>query len=117
MDFDPTVDCICQQRSRYDGARRPSRNRVRQRVMEVQVRNNFRCRFWVELGLASIASLLALITPIFPAWLELVSAWDPDRHDGSAEVLIVVGLFAVIVVTLALAAMECREHQLRHRHQ
>ena len=54
------------------------------------MRRNFRRRFWAELSLASFTGLLALVTPIFPDWIELVSGWDPDQHDGSVERLIVV---------------------------
>jgi hypothetical protein len=52
--------------------------------------------------------LLALITPIFPDWIEFVSGWDPDQHNGSVEWMIVVGLFVVTVVMVALAAIEWR---------
>jgi hypothetical protein len=65
-----------------------------------------------ELGLASITGLLALITPIFPDWIELVSGWDPDQHDGSVERLIVVGLFVVAATIFALAAVEWRRTPL-----
>jgi uncharacterized membrane protein len=72
------------------------------------MRSNFRHLFWIEIGLAAITGLLALITPIFPDWIEFVSGWDPDQHDGSVEWMIVVGLFVVTVVMVALAAMEWR---------
>jgi uncharacterized membrane protein len=72
------------------------------------MRRNFRRLFWVEVGLAAITGLLALITPIFPDWIELVSGWDPDQHDGSVERMIVVGLFVVTLAMLALAAIEWR---------
>ena len=72
------------------------------------MRSNVRRLFWVEIGLAAIAGLLALITPIFPDWIEFVSGWDPDQHDGSVERMIVVGLFVVTVVMVALAAIEWR---------
>jgi uncharacterized membrane protein len=72
------------------------------------MRSNFRPLFWIETGLAAIAGLLALITPIFPDWIEFVSGWDPDQHNGSVEWMIVVGLFVVTVVMVALAAIEWR---------
>jgi uncharacterized membrane protein len=72
------------------------------------MRRNFRRLFWVEIGLAAITGLLALITPIFPDWIEFVSGWDPDQHDGSVERMIVVGLFVVTIVMAALAAFEWR---------
>jgi uncharacterized membrane protein len=75
---------------------------------ELQMRRNFRPLFWVEVGLAAITGLLALITPIFPDWIEFVSGWDPDQHDGSVERMIVVGLFVVTIVMVAAAAIEWR---------
>jgi uncharacterized membrane protein len=72
------------------------------------MRGNLRRLFWVEIGLASIAGLLALITPIFPDWIEFLSGWDPDQHDGSVERMIVVGLFIVTIVMAVLAAIEWR---------
>jgi uncharacterized membrane protein len=72
------------------------------------MRRNFRRLFWVEVGLAAITGLLALITPIFPDWIELVSGWDPDQHDGSVERMIVVGLFVVTILMVAAAAIEWR---------
>ena len=69
------------------------------------MRSNFRPLFWIEIGLAAITGLLALITPIFPDWIEFVSGWDPDQHNGSVEWMIVVGLFVVTVVMVALAAI------------
>ena len=74
------------------------------------MRRNIRRLFWVETGLAAITGLLATITPIFPDWIELVSGWDPDHHDGSVEWLIIVGLFAVAVVLSAAAAIEWRRN-------
>lgn len=72
------------------------------------MRKNFRRLFWVEVALAAITGLLALITPIFPDWIEFVSGWDPDQHDGSVEWMIVVGLFVVTIVMVALATIEWR---------
>jgi hypothetical protein len=72
------------------------------------MRKNFRRLFWVEVALAAFTGLLALITPIFPDWIELVSGWDPDQHDGSVEWMIVVGLFVVTIVMVALATIEWR---------
>jgi hypothetical protein len=72
------------------------------------MRKNFRRLFWVEVALAAFTGLLALITPIFPDWIELVSGWDPDQHDGSVEWMIVVGLFVVTIVMVTLATIEWR---------
>ena len=72
------------------------------------MRRNLRLRFWIEIGLASLTGILALITPVFPDWIEVVSGWDPDQHDGSVERLIVFGLFLATVAIFAVAAFEWR---------
>ena len=72
------------------------------------MRSSFRPLFWIEIGLAALTGLLALVTPVFPDWIEFVSGWDPDQHDGSVERMIVVGLFIVTIVMAALAAIEWR---------
>jgi hypothetical protein len=72
------------------------------------MQRNFRRLFWVEISLATITCLLALITPVFPDWIEFVSGWDPDQHDGSVERAIVVRLFAITIAMVALAAIEWR---------
>ena len=73
------------------------------------MKKSFRSRFWVEVVLASVTGLLALVTLISPDWIELVSGWDPDQHDGSLEWLIVVGLFLVTATILALVVIEWRQ--------
>jgi hypothetical protein len=56
---------------------------------------SLRRRFLIEVIFASFTGVLALITPIFPDWIEVISGWDPDQHDGSVERLIVIALFLV----------------------
>jgi hypothetical protein len=72
------------------------------------LRKNVSWTFWVEIILASFTGLLGLITPFFPDWIEAVSGWDPDQHDGSVERMIVVGLCVVSIAVFSLAAVEWR---------
>ena len=72
------------------------------------MKRNFRIRFWVEAISASLAGLLALITLISSDWIEFVSGWDPDQHDGSAERLISAGACLVAAIIFALAVIEWR---------
>ena len=73
------------------------------------MKSNLRRRFWVEAGLASVAGILCLITPIWPDWIEIVSGWDPDQHDGSVEWMIALGLLIVALAIFAAAAGEWRK--------
>jgi len=72
------------------------------------VRKNLRRRFWFEIGSAVMTGSLAIITALLPDWIELVSGWGPDQHDGSLEQLLVAGLFLATIAVFALAAMEWR---------
>ena len=63
-------------------------------------------RFWIEATVGSVTGSLALITAIFPDWIELISGWDPDQHDGSVESLVVIALFAATAVIYGLALIE-----------
>jgi hypothetical protein len=41
-------------------------------------------------------------------WIEAISGWDPDRHDGSVEWLIALGLLAETLILLTVTAGEWR---------
>ncbi|CAB3801331.1 hypothetical protein LMG28688_05326 [Paraburkholderia caffeinitolerans] len=69
------------------------------------MRDGIRRLFWVEVGLATITGLLAIVTAIVPDWIEFVSGWDPDRGDGSVEWLVVAGL-GLVTIVLSVAAMK-----------
>ena len=72
------------------------------------MRKNLPRSFWVEIVLASFTGLLGLITPFFPDWIEAVSGFDPDQHDGSVERMIVLGLCVLSIAIFSLAAVEWR---------
>jgi hypothetical protein len=57
---------------------------------------------------ASTAGILSVITPIWPDWIEILSGWDPDQHDGTAEWMIALGLLVVALAMFAAAASEWR---------
>jgi hypothetical protein len=65
------------------------------------MKRSFRARFWIEFSAASITALLCIITPFWPDWIEAISGWDPDQHDGSVEWMIAGGL---LLITLAISA-------------
>jgi hypothetical protein len=65
--------------------------------------SNVRPLFWIEAVLAAFCGSLAVLTIFWQDWIEALTGYDPDQHDGSVEWLIVIGLFVVCAV-LALAA-------------
>jgi hypothetical protein len=70
-------------------------------------------RFLGEAGLAGICAALALLTTVWPDWIEGLLGVSPDNHSGMAEWSIVLGLGMVAVVFGALARFEWRR-SLRH---
>jgi hypothetical protein len=60
-------------------------------------------RYWARTVLSVFAAVLAIITPFWPDWIEALSGWDPDAHDGTAEKYIAAGLLVVAVALLAMA--------------
>ena len=67
-----------------------------------------RTRFWVEAGLASVTGALAVLTVSWRDWIEAATGLDPDRHGGSLEWAIVVGLATICVTLSGLARTEWR---------
>ena len=60
-------------------------------------------RFWVEAGLAALCGFLAILTLFTRDWIEALTGFDPDNHNGSFEWGIVAALFLVCIL-LSIAA-------------
>ena len=71
-------------------------------------RGDMRRRFWAEAGLAGLSAFLGVLTLVWRDWIEGVTGWDPDRHNGSLEWLIVVALLALALFLGGLARREAR---------
>jgi hypothetical protein len=69
---------------------------------------NARLRFWGECALAGLAAVLAVLTAIWPDWIELLFDADPDGGTGSAEWGIVIAFAVVAVIFAVLARFEHR---------
>jgi hypothetical protein len=67
-----------------------------------------RRRLWIEMALALAGAALAVMTLFSRDWVEALLPADPDRHDGSLEWLLVVGLGTLALVLGALARAEWR---------
>jgi hypothetical protein len=65
-------------------------------------------RYWAGIVLGVFAGVLAIITPFWPDWIEALSGWDPDQHDGTVEKYIAAGLLVVAIALLAMARVELR---------
>lgn len=66
-------------------------------------------RFWVEAGFASLCAVLSVLTLLWREWIEVLTGFDPDHHNGSFEVTIVAAsLLLVGVVTSLIARAEWR---------
>jgi hypothetical protein len=57
----------------------------------------------LEAALASMCAVLAVLTTIWPRWIESLTGLDPDGGDGLVE-WSVVALLAVVALTMGLLA-------------
>jgi hypothetical protein len=67
--------------------------------------------FWIDSALAWLAALLAIVTSLFPDWLEQLLPIDPDRHSGSVEWSLVVACALAAAWLGALAVREWRRER------
>ena len=70
------------------------------------MKKRLRSIFWVESVLASVSAFLAILTFVWPDWIEGVSGFDPDQHNGSVEWGVVIALVMATVIFAALARRE-----------
>jgi hypothetical protein len=70
-----------------------------------QKMSSVRTRFWIEAGLATLSGLLGVLTFFTREWIEALTGFDPDMHNGSFEWAIVIALFlACLVLSIAARA-------------
>ena len=55
-------------------------------------------RVRLEMAVALCAGILGILTIFWHDWIEALTGWDPDQHNGSVEWIVVGGLLAVAVV-------------------
>ena len=77
-------------------------------LREVQMKNNSRRWLYVEIWAVSTTGLFALISALFPRWMEFLSGWRVDQQDGSVERITLMGMFVITFVIFALAAIAAR---------
>jgi DMSO/TMAO reductase YedYZ heme-binding membrane subunit len=66
-----------------------------------------RIKFWLEAALASVTGVLCVVTLVWRDWLEAFG-FDPDRHTGGAEGVIVAALFVLSLACATTAGIEWR---------
>jgi hypothetical protein len=57
----------------------------------------------IEAALAVLSATLGILTLFWRDWIEILTGWDPDHHGGSAEIGLVLALFAASVTCAVLA--------------
>ena len=67
-----------------------------------------RKRFYVETVIAGVAGVMGIVTVFWHDWIEALTGWDPDHHNGSAEWVIIVGLLLIAAVLGIAARVEWR---------
>jgi len=67
-------------------------------------------RAQLEAIVALCAGILGIVTIFWHDWIEALTGWDPDHHNGSFEWLIVAGL---LVVSAAMGTVARRHWRLQ----
>jgi hypothetical protein len=63
-------------------------------------------RTWLEIAVALGAGILGVMTELWHDWIEALTGWDPDQHNGSVEWIVVVALLTIAVGVGLLARRE-----------
>jgi len=79
------------------------------------LRQCLRRRFWIEVSLALLTGILALITLLSREWIEVVFHVDPDEGSGSLEWLIVALAAAAAIILAVMARVEWRSADMASR--
>lgn len=67
----------------------------------------------LETGVCTLTGVLAVLTIFWQDWIEGLTDWDPDHHDGSFEALIILGFALASVVLGLLARRSWRQIRIR----
>ena len=54
-------------------------------------------RVRLEMAVALAAGILGLVTIFWHDWIEALTGWDPDQHNGTVEWILVVVLLGVAI--------------------
>jgi len=62
----------------------------------------------LELAVALCAGIFAILTIFWHDWIEALTGWDPDQHNGSVEWIVVAGLLAIAIAMGIIARRHWR---------
>jgi hypothetical protein len=68
-------------------------------------------RVWVESVVASLAAISALVTAVYPAWLEILFGEDLDAGSGAMEWTVVAALTSTAVTLGVLVRRDFRRQR------
>jgi hypothetical protein len=74
----------------------------------MRIRTTRRRRITIEGALAAITGFLTILTLITREWIEALTGWDPDKGNGTLELLVVVVLLAATIVLSLRARADWR---------
>jgi hypothetical protein len=64
----------------------------------------------LEAIVALCAGILGILTIFWPDWIEALTGWDPDHHNGSVEWIVAIGL---LTISAAIGLVARRDWKLR----
>jgi len=67
-----------------------------------------RRRYWVEIAVSVVATVLFVLTLITREWIEVLFGVDPDGGSGALEWALVAGFGVVAIASIIAAVMERR---------
>lgn len=79
--------------------------------------DKLRRRLYVELALAIISSVLAILTAAIPDWIEVFTAIDLDHGSGGLEWILTGSLLVTALIGAALAGSGYRRLAAQRRSQ
>jgi hypothetical protein len=65
----------------------------------------------VETALAALTAVLAVVTQLWPNWIELVFRVDPDHGNGALERVLLGVCLVAFLASIVVAGAEYRSHQ------
>jgi hypothetical protein len=67
-----------------------------------------KARFWCQIGLGALSGVLAIVSLVWPQWIELIFGIDPDGGSGEAEWLITTLCALAAIISFTRAGIDWR---------